>query len=94
MEKVVAQEVIDPLFLKSENEILTRFIEKELSKSGVDMKKESLTHLEKKKLVATIISALINLILSIVFKAFHYPTFFFVGFMFCKFHHLAKVYGF
>ncbi len=76
MEKVVAQEVIDPLFLKSENEILTRFIEKELSKSGVDMKKESLTHLEKKKLVATIISALINLILIIVFKVFHYPTFF------------------
>ena len=63
MENNTTQQVIDPLFLKPENEILQNYINGELSKNNFDIKKESLSHLEKKKLTATLISAPINLIL-------------------------------
>jgi len=75
MENNTTQQVIDPLFLKSENEILQNYINGELSKNNFDIKKESLSHLEKKKLTATLISAPINLILIIVFRVFHYSQF-------------------
>lgn len=75
MENNKAQQVIDPLFLKPENEILQNYINGELSKNNFDIKKESLSHLEKKKMTATLISAPINLILIIVFQVFHYSKF-------------------
>ena len=74
MENNNTQQVIDPLYLKSENEILQTYINGELSKINFDTKKESLSHLEKKKLTATLISAPINLILIIVFQVFHYTV--------------------
>ena len=69
------QQVIDPLFLKSENDILTDIINRELDKNGFDIKKDSLAHIEKKKLTATLISAPINLIIIVLFRVFHYGWF-------------------
>jgi hypothetical protein len=67
--------VIDPLFLKSENVILTDIINRELDKNGFDIKKDSLAHIEKKKLTATLISGPINLIIIVLFSVFHYGGF-------------------
>lgn len=68
------QDLIDPLFLKPEKAIIAEFINRELSKSGVDIKADSLWHIEKKKIVATSIAAAIILILIIVFQVFHYSV--------------------
>lgn len=68
------QELIDPLFLKPEKTIIAEFINRELNKSGVDLKADSLWHIEKKKIVATSIAAAIILILIIVFQVFHYSV--------------------
>lgn len=70
--KAQPEQVIDPLFLKSENEILNGLIERECEKVGFDIKRDSLNHFEKKKLTATLISAPINLIIIILFRTFHY----------------------
>ena len=67
--------VIDPLFLKSEDEILTGILTRELDKCGFDIKKDSLAHIEKKKLTATLISGPINLIIIVLFRVFHYGGF-------------------
>jgi hypothetical protein len=64
--------VIDPLFLKSEDEIVAGLISRELEKSGFDIKKDSLAHIEKKKMTATLISGPINLIIIVLFRVFHY----------------------
>ena len=68
-------QVIDPLYLKSEDEILTGIVNSELEKRGFDVKKDSLTHFEKKKLTSTLISGPINLIIIILFRVFHYGVF-------------------
>lgn len=70
------QPVIDPLFVgKSEAQILDGIIDRELTASGFDVKNDSLTHFEKKKLTATLISAPINLIIITLFRTFHYSNF-------------------
>ena len=67
------QEVIDTLFLKSEDEILNGIISRECEKLGFNMSKHTLAQFEKKKMTATLISAPINLILIAIFRTFHYP---------------------
>ena len=70
------QPVIDPLFVgKSEAQILDGIIDRELTAAGFDVKNDSLTHFEKKKLTATLISAPINLIIITLFRTFHYSSF-------------------
>ena len=70
------QPVIDPLFVgKSEEQILDGIIDRELTAAGFDVKNDSLTHFEKKKLTATLISAPINLIIITLFRTFHYSNF-------------------
>lgn len=67
------QPLIDPMFeYKSETAILDEFLERELAATGFDSKNDSLTHFEKKKLTATLISAPINLIIIVLFRTFHY----------------------
>ena len=72
--KAQPQQVIDPLFLKSETAILEGIVDRELEKNGFNPKKDSLNYIEKKKNVATYISAPINLIIIILFRAFHYSS--------------------
>lgn len=70
--KAQPQQVIDPLFLKSEDEILNGIISRECEKAGFDTSKHTLAQFEKKKMTATYISAPINLIIFIIFRTFHY----------------------
>ncbi len=70
--KTQPQQVIDPLFLKSEDAILTGLIQRECEKIGFDTSKHTLAQFEKKKMTATFISAPINLIIIVLFRTFHY----------------------
>ena len=67
-----AQQVIDPLFMNSESEILEGIITRECEKAGFDTSKHTLAQFEKKKMTATLISAPINLIIIVLFRTFHY----------------------
>ncbi|MCR5455950.1 MAG: leucine-rich repeat domain-containing protein [Bacteroidales bacterium] len=76
--QVDQQPIIDPLFLKSNDIILKELLVREFSKVGVDEKNDSLAHIEKKKLTATLVSAPINLILIVLFQTFHYSKVFLI----------------
>ena len=67
-------QIVDPLFLKTEKEILTEYIRRELEKNNMDLKQDSLNHIEKKKLVAVSISAAICFIIILIFRVFHYSV--------------------
>ena len=69
--KTQPQQVIDPLFLKSEDAILSGLIQRECEKIGFDTSKHTLAQFEKKKMTATFISAPINLIIIVLFRTFH-----------------------
>ncbi len=70
-------QLIDPLFVgKTEEMILSEFIDRELTATGFDTKNDSLAHFEKTKMTATLISAPINLIIIVLFRTFHYGDFF------------------
>ncbi|MBR6278126.1 MAG: leucine-rich repeat domain-containing protein [Bacteroidales bacterium] len=69
------QQIVDPLFLKSEKEIITEYINRELVKNNMDLKKDSLKHIERKKLIAVSISTAISFILIVLFRVFHYSNY-------------------
>lgn len=64
--------IFDPQFIgKTRYEVCDDFIIRELQKNGVDINEKSLWRVEKRRLIATLISALFNFIIIALFWVFH-----------------------